>query len=255
MTKIGLKLWSINTDNYLKEAQRLFDQGVYDYIELYVVPNTIDTLSKWQQLKIPFIIHNAHFAHNFNLSDRNKHASNLDICKQSQLFADKLKAAIIIFHGGTDGSYHETIYQLKSFKEPRALIENKPFVVLPQFSSSKFCRGATFEELYEIIQETGYGFCLDFGHAVCSANYQHKNIYEFIEKLNTLNPKMYHLSDVVDLSAIYDSHPHLGSGLLNLKWIKDHVIQNQKMLSIETQKDSKNNLDDFVCDCNYWKKL
>ena len=57
MYKIGLKLWSINTDYYLKEAERLFNDNLYDYIELYVVPDTLDTLEQWHRLNIPFIIH------------------------------------------------------------------------------------------------------------------------------------------------------------------------------------------------------
>ena len=46
MYKLGLKLWSTNTTDYFLEAIRLFDQKVYEYIELYVVPNTISTLKK-----------------------------------------------------------------------------------------------------------------------------------------------------------------------------------------------------------------
>ena len=76
MYKIGLKLWSINTDYYLKEAERLYHKGVYDYIELYVVPDTEDTLSAWKKLTIPYIIHNAHFAHGFNLAKSEAKARN-----------------------------------------------------------------------------------------------------------------------------------------------------------------------------------
>lgn len=68
MYKIGLKLWSINTDYYYDEAIRLYNDGVYDYIELYVVPNMTDTIEKWKKLDIPFIVHCPHFAHGFNLA-------------------------------------------------------------------------------------------------------------------------------------------------------------------------------------------
>ena len=68
MYKIGLKLWSINTDYYYDEAIRLYNDGVYDYIELYVVPNMTDTIEKWKKLDIPFIFHCPHFAHGFNLA-------------------------------------------------------------------------------------------------------------------------------------------------------------------------------------------
>ena len=51
--RLGLKLWSVNTDYYYEEAKRLYSEGVFDYIELYVVPNTLDTLAKWKELKYP----------------------------------------------------------------------------------------------------------------------------------------------------------------------------------------------------------
>ena len=51
MYKIGLKLWSTNTDCYYNEAIRLYNDGVFDYIELYVVPDTLDTLQKWKKLR------------------------------------------------------------------------------------------------------------------------------------------------------------------------------------------------------------
>ena len=40
--EFGLKLWSINTDYYLAEARRLYEKGVYSYIELYAVPHTLE---------------------------------------------------------------------------------------------------------------------------------------------------------------------------------------------------------------------
>ena len=74
MYKIGLKLWSINTDYYYDEAIRLYKDGVFDYIELYVVPNSTDSIVKWKKLNIPFIIHCPHFAHGFNMAKVEKKA-------------------------------------------------------------------------------------------------------------------------------------------------------------------------------------
>jgi hypothetical protein len=34
MLKVGLKLWSTNTDHYLREAKRLYAEGVFDYNEV-----------------------------------------------------------------------------------------------------------------------------------------------------------------------------------------------------------------------------
>ena len=70
MYKIGLKLWNTNTDFYLSEAQKLFEKKVFDYIELYIVPNNLDKLDKWKKLNIPFDIHAPHYAHGMNLSKK-----------------------------------------------------------------------------------------------------------------------------------------------------------------------------------------
>ncbi len=246
--KIGLKLWSINTDYYLKEAERLYNEGVYDYIELYVVPDTEATLASWKKLSIPYIIHNAHFAHGFNLSRPEAKARNQVIYHQSRLFADELNAKYIIFHGGTDGTAEETAAQLLSFKEPRALLENKPYVALPNRMGGEYCRGATLSEIREIITTAGCGFCLDIGHAVCSANSQHKEPYGFVKELAELHPQMFHLSDISDMTSPYDAHPHLGSGELDISRLKKEIFPSDAIISVETDKSSKERLDDFKKD-------
>lgn len=255
MYKIGLKLWSINTDFYLKEARRLYDKGVYDYIELYVVPETLETLPLWKRLDIPFIIHNPHFAHGFNLAKKEKEKSNLDIYSQVKKFADELNAKHIIFHGGIDGSVAETARQLAALNELRALIENKPFVALPNRMGGQFCRGATYDELKLIIGTAKCGFCFDIGHAVCSANSQKKEPYVFLHELMSLKPTMFHLSDVMDMTSPYDAHPHLGTGQLDIARLKREIFFEDAVISVETNKDSKENLDDFEKDSTWLKNL
>lgn len=254
MNKIGLKLWSINTDFYLKEAERLFDNNLYDYIELYVVPDTLDTLKQWHELKIPFIIHNAHFAHGFNLAKKDHEKRNREIYEQTVRFADLLNAKYIIFHGGIDGMVQETVRQLSAFKESRALIENKPFVALPNKMGGRFCRGATLEEISLIVKNVKCGFCLDFGHAVCAANSQNINPYDYIFTLSQFKPSMFHLSDITDMTSPYDAHPHLGTGQLDIAKLKHEIMPNDAIVSIETNKDNKENLNDFEADVNYLKK-
>ena len=111
MYKLGLKLWSVNTDSYYDEAIRLYHDGVFDYIELYVVPNTLHTLEKWAKIAIPFIIHCPHFMHGFNLAKAEKKESNFAIYREVKQFADELRAKYIIFHGGMDGDIRETARQ------------------------------------------------------------------------------------------------------------------------------------------------
>ena len=242
--KLGLKLWSINTDYYYEEAQRLFSKGVFDYIELYVVPNTLATLSKWKELQIPFIIHAPHFAHGFNLAKKEKEESNLAIYREVKQFADELNAQYIIFHGGLDGNIEETARQLTSLNEPRALIENKPYVALKTCMDGEFCRGYNLEEIQHVIDTAKCGFCLDFGHAICAANSLKKEVYNYCREFLQFKPNMYHLTDLNDITSPYDSHLHLGEGQLNFASIFD-MIPDGSYVTFETIKDSKENLNDF----------
>ena len=91
------------------------------------------------------------------------------------MFADELSAKYIIFHCGIDGKVEETAKQLASFNEPRALIENNPMVALPNKMGGEFCRGYNPDEIRLIKEIAKCGFCLDFGHAICSANSQGKD--------------------------------------------------------------------------------
>ena len=420
MYKLGLKLWSINTDNYLQEAVKLYDNGVYDYIELYVVPDSLQTLQKWKELKMPFIIHNSHFAQGFNLAKQEKTQRNREIYEETKQFADELNAEYIIFHGGIDGDIRETAIQLTLFNEPRALLENKPFVALPNRMNGNFCRGYNVDEIKIVQEASGCGFCLDFGHAICAANslydmqakkiqesaplapcgrgvggegykkashfytrqsleyskdlrknmtepeqilwYYLRNkqfdnlkfrrqeaignyiadfvcyekkliieldgsghiekkqaehdkrrdeflkqsgfkvirvfntdvyeniegvieyilcnvqpepltpnpsptrgegnnlitreefIYSYIEQFLKLNPDMFHLTDIEDMTSIYDSHPHLGTGQLDIKRVLKYIPDN-KHITLETIKNSKDNIDDFINDIIYVKGL
>lgn len=252
--KRGLKLWSVNTDYYYLEAKKLYEQKFFDYIELYVVPETLDTLEIWKKLNLPFIIHNAHFAQGFNLAKKEKEQRNKEIYEQTKQFADELDAQYIIFHGGIDGNIEETARQLASFNESRALIENKPFVALPNKMGGEFCRGYNINEIEIVMNAANCGFCLDFGHAICSANSQKTDVYNYCREFLQLKPQMYHLTDLDDITSPYDSHLHLGKGQLDFYKILLMIADN-KFVTFETNKNSKENLDDFIEDMKWLNNI
>ena len=254
MRKFGLKLWSTNTDYYFDEAKRLFANGVFHYIELYVIPDTLETIERWKTLETPFNLHCPHFAHGFNLAKKEKKDYNRKIYEQVKQFADDLNAEYIIFHGGVDGDIEETANQLKSFEEPRAILENKPFKAIPNKMGGVFCRGATFDEIKYVLDVVGCGFCLDIGHAICSANSQKIDRWDFIEKLSGLSPSVYHLTDLKDVNSEYDSHIHIGFGTMDIEKAISFIAKDQ-LLTIETEKSRENSLDDFKLDIENLCKL
>lgn len=266
--KLGLKLWSINTDYYLEEAKKLFKQNVYDYIELYIIPDSTSSLKQWKKLKsefnIPFAIHAPHSVHGVNLANKDYEKINMKIFTQVKEFSKELDSLYVVIHSGTEGSIEETIRQLNIIKPTNMLIENKPYI--GPLDNKERCVGCTIEEIKKVINNVNCGFCLDLGHAICTYNSLKKidsqnsftrpynfSPYEFINEFNKLNPACYHLSDNYIETEI-DNHMHFGKGNYDLNKFFD-IINVDKYIAIETEKNSKRNLNDFIQDSIFIKKL
>ncbi len=259
--KAGLKLWSTNTNVYPDEALRLFKLGAYSFLELYVVPDTINCLDIWKSLDIPFTIHCPHSQNGFNLADPDLEEHNKEVFKEVRQYADTLNADYIVIHSGVrDRSNNqdmarETARQLKNLNDSRAVIENKPYLPISHpYFANKLCVGYNKKELSEIISVAECGFCLDIVHAVCAANYFKIDYFEYIKDLMTLNPTMFHMSGADNPTTVNDSHLHLKEDRIGLKKIATMLPDDAKV-TIETVHDSKTSLNDFIEDVEFFNKL
>jgi len=252
-SKIGLKLWSSNTGAYLQEAARLYQDNVFDFIELYVVPKTLDSIEKWAELQknfgIPFNLHAPHFAHDINLAKKEYEAVNFKVYDEVKQFSQSLNPELIVVHSGMDGDINETIRQLKIIKLDKMVIENKPYKA--PINVKALCRGATVEEIKKVMDNIGCGFCLDVSHAISAANSFGVDPYGFFEEFNSLKPSYYHICDG-NINSDIDCHLNFGRGDYDFKKIFS-LINKDKMVAIETRKSSKENLNDFVEDANFVK--
>lgn len=242
--QVGLKLWSVNTGACQREARRLYDAGVFDYLELYAVPGTADTLAGWKALEIPCVIHAAHFKHGFNLAKVDCEESNRLIYDEVRRFADELNARYIIFHGGTFGCISETARQLGALNDSRALIENKPCITRDKGQILE-CRGASVEEIGQVLQQVGCGFCLDIPHALCAANYLELEQMSMLREMNNFQPSMYHLADMMDTALLIDDHTRLGLGVLDMAQFIPFILAPGAMVTIETNRTRPDALDEF----------
>ena len=247
----GLKVWSENL-NYIEPARLLLEEKVCDYIEIYALPETTDnTIKLWKRLNTEFIVHAPHFMHGINFSDSSKFQSNMSMAKSALLFADKLNAEKIIFHPGIQGNYKETARQMAHLRDKRVLVENKPYKVCG-LNDGDICVGWSPEEISYILANTNIGFCLDIGHAICAANGVGRNRLQFLKDLLGLSPAMFHLSDG-DWNGAIDKHLNIGHGSFKFDEIFA-LLPNNPIISIETEKSSTTNLDDFKKDvCNLKK--
>lgn len=253
MYKFGLKLWSTNT-NYIEEAKRLFIKGIFQYIELYIIPNSFDKIEIWKNINIPYIIHAPHYNNGLNLAKKECETSNIILANEAINFANKLKAEYIIFHPGIDGDIAETARQLNEiinkFNEKRILVENKPYYALV---NNLICNGSSPEEIIFLIRKTGISFCLDIGHAICAANAKKIDPFVYINEFIKLMPKMFHLTDGI-YEAIYDKHLHFNDGNYPVeKFVKSFIYDT--LITNESPKSSLDNLDDFERDITILKGL
>jgi len=242
-SKVGLKLWSTNK-NYVAEAKSLYELEVYSYIELFAVPGSYDEhIQMWKNLNIPCIIHAPHSFMGLNPAKREDRTKNLKLARESQRFADALKAKYIIFHPGIDGDIQETAEQLILIDDARILIENKPYISIDR----KFvCNGYLAKDIQYVMQHTNVGFCLDLAHAVYAANSLQEDQLKFIKQFLVLKPTMFHLSDG-DKDGEIDVHKNLGKGTFDLRTMLS-LIPSDATISLETKKNFQDSLRDFEAD-------
>jgi len=233
--KYGLKLWSHN-EKYLVPAEELFRKGIYDYIELYIVPGTYENfISKWRGLDIPFVIHCTHSEHGFNLAESDKVQNNLKMFSEVKAFCDQLNAQFIIFHPGVEGTIESTINQVKRINDERLLVENKPYISMV----GQLCQGSLYEELAIIIESCKIGFCLDVAHAINTAFHLKVDCYKYLEKLVSLSPRVIHISDE-KMGVRHDNHLSIGEGDFDFKTIAKIISSsNASHLTLETSKKSE----------------
>jgi endonuclease IV len=243
--QFGLKLGSTNT-NYTEDILSFFVKGYFQYIELFSVPGSfVDNIGYWKQFCIPIIIHAPHSFAGMNLSLNEERESNKKKLQETFQFADMLKSETIIFHSGVNGEIDETIYQLRPFIDSRCIIENKPMKGL----NEEKCLGITPEEISYIMNKLHIGFCLDIGHAICTANSLTREPFELIKEFIALNPSMYHLTDG-DYKSEYDLHLHYGRGNFPLKELLK-MIPGKAKITDEAKHDSNFKLNDFKDDFLY----
>ena len=247
---IGLKLWSTN-DFYIDKAVKLYSEGVYNYIELFVVPDSLKYLNLWEKLRIPYILHAPHSYSGFNPAKRDSFITNLKKLEEIEKYRYVLEPNFIIFHPGVDGEYNETIYQFKKFKiiYPEifslALIENKPKLGL----EGELCVGSSPEEIKKIQEEINMGFCYDIGHSFCYACTEKINWKNIFTEFLSFKPQMFHLSDG-NIGSEKDQHLNFGKGDYDFLEILK-FIPTDSYISIETEKSDKGNLQDFYYDAKY----
>jgi len=240
--KLGLKAWSVNL-GLIEAAQREYDNGKLDYVELFCVPGSfLQTWEKWSKTTFPIIVHAPHSIAGLNFAKSGMIKQNAELTAESYKFADKLSAKYVIFHPGTDGKIEETKRQIKKFYDPRMVIENKPFRGI----DGTTCIGSTPDEIKFLREDTGIKFCLDFGHAISSSNSHKKDPFDMIKEFISICPVVFHLVDG-DYRSELDNHFMYGKGTFPLIKIIDFLPAGS-LVTDEAKRGQPDSIDDFLID-------
>lgn len=252
---IGIKVWAQNTV-YIPHIQKLSQLGVCDFVEIYVGAKAQQEEARcWRNLDVPLRLHAPHSYGGFNPADNQGIEFKQEVLHRLEKFRRLLGPASIVFHAGIEGPLQESVRQFKLFKQQfpeifkAAFIENKPHLGLKQES----CRGDSVEEIQQLMQAIGFGFCLDLGHAACYAAWAKKSWHQVIGDFMRLGPQLFHISDG-DIHSPVDRHLHLGAGSFPLKQMAAFLPKNA-FLTLETPHDSGDNLDDFLKDVDFIRGL
>jgi endonuclease IV len=216
--RIGAGARSDDTSTFRQLAE-MHREGILDCVQLLIVPEGralyeqhIETI---RSEEIPIIIHAPHHGLGINpcapaAFETRSTADMEDLIEEAMGMtyeaADILGAPYIVLHAGRyePGGREAAAREFKSFldthHDPRLILENLPAV----FAGQELL-GNTAEELLALADSRIGGFCLDFAHLYCTANYRGKDYPDLLGAFETLPVRLFHLSN--DRSgSIRDEH-------------------------------------------------
>lgn len=245
---LGAKAWSTNADD-LSGFEAMYDDGYFEYVELYVVPGTEGTLARWKKATFPFVVHCPHSGHGFNLARPELRSANAEKFAEARLFLDTLGASLMVVHPGNNGDPGEAARQLKALDEPRIALENKPRLGL----GDETCLGATLDHMRELLDRSGLSrTVLDFGHAIHSANVLGLDADTVIDDLASLEPVLFHLNDG-HYDGRYDEHLHFGDGSFDIPRLVGRVPDGRRV-TLETPRSREGGLNDLRADVEWLRR-
>lgn len=239
--RFGLKLWSVNTD-LIDQAVHLIDENVFDYIELFVIPDSeIDPFL----IDVPYIIHIPHHRFGVNIGDGTRKEYNIQKINESITWANRLNAKYLILHAG-HGSLQHAKDLLGNLSDNRFLIENMPKVGL----DGEAMIGYSPAQIEELIGDGDMGLCLDFGHAVKAAVSLGTGYKEYVHGFMELEPEVFHMSDGT-LGEEKDEHIDIGEGEYDFKYLLRCIGDNPfGFVTLETPRLNQQSLDEDVKNVN-----
>lgn len=244
--KIGLKLWSNNSDLF-HQGVKLIESDIFQYIEINVVPGTCPDI--FSEYDIPYVIHGTTDAFGFDMGNISRLKQNNKLLQNNIDWADKLNSNIIILHPGIN-SLNNTCKFLDTVADNRIIIENMPRVGI----NDELLIGSTPKEIKSLINNK-FGFCLDINHAIKSSTYFKEDYLSAIKQYLALKPSLIHLCDGNQFNC-KDEHLHLNDGNYDLKEIKHLICKSTtQYMTMETPRYNSTSLNEDIANLTTYHKI
>lgn len=259
MREFGFKIYSTNLHNapdFVKGCAEYASLVSDAFIELMVVPSS--TMADLKKIKaqtgdVEVRIHAPHDGMGFDPANKELQQQNQKLLAKAQKAADLFNSKTIVVHAGLGHGQQyidETIRQFKLFNDSRILVENLPY---SDYGTMPM-HGSTPDEISYIMQETGYGFCFDFSHAICAALDLHINIDEQLKNFFNLKPAVYHMCDG-DINKPDDLHLHFKQGNFPLPHFLNDFTAKDAYITIETSIEVEQSAKLKIKDYHYLKSI
>ena len=226
--KVGIKVYS-NSD---KLEYALHASEFVDFVEVMTVPDT--DISAFKKISKPIVIHAPHMSFNCNPADKSFKGHNVRCIKDAIRAADILDADRIILHPGHiisgSCSVKNAIDVISDNFDKRILLEN-----LPQTRGETNSIFRSSSEIKSMLDATGCGLCLDFGHACASAAQLGVPYKPFLEQISDLKPRHFHICGGW-IKNLMDSHISLFDGDYPLDYFKK-LMPRGAWVTMETPQD------------------
>lgn len=197
--------------------ETLHEEGAIDHIQIQIIPGELH-LEGIAATGIPPVIHAPYHSHGVNpcapaayddrpLPEIEEYIE--EAMAQTYEAADVLGTEVIVLHAGRylpgerAAAEDEFPNFLDRYSDPRLALEN-----LPAVYAGYPLLGNTAHDLGTLAGEAITQFCLDFPHLACTTNYQNLSFAEELERFESLNVTLHHLSNIRRGSTV-DEHLEL----------------------------------------------
>jgi endonuclease IV len=212
----------LDDERTLTLLEDLSGKHAIGHIQVQIVPlarpTFRDRLAAVAATAIPTAIHAPHHSHGVNpcaptayddrsLPEIRNHIE--EMMAQTYEAADVLGTEVIVLHAGRylpgerAAAEDEFPNFLDRYPDPRLTLEN-----LPAVYAGYPLLGNTAHDLGTLAGEAITQFCLDFPHLACTTNYQNLSFAEELERFESLNVTLHHLSNIRRGSTV-DEHLEL----------------------------------------------